>query len=89
MGLSVFAAAVDINEPYELAKKEKDAQWGLQRHFTSGQVTQKGPHFKPLEPTLQNGQVVKFCSVYSTPFQKIHSCKPGGAEGHGWNSRQR
>lgn len=74
MGLSVFAAAVDINEPYELAKKEKDAQWGLQRHFTSGQVTQKGPHFKPQEPTLQNGQMVNSVLCTLPHFRRKHAC---------------
>lgn len=86
---TVFAAAVDINEPYKLAKKV-----GTAETF----------HFRPSDserPTLQAAGAhasersdAKFCSEYSTSFQKkacmvIHSCKPGGTEGHGPNSRQR
>lgn len=73
MGLSVFPAAVDINEPYSLAKKDKDASWGLQRHLTSDQVTQKGPHFEPLEPTLQNGQMASSAPLTLAHFRRKHA----------------
>lgn len=69
MGLSVSAAAIDINEPHELAKKEK----ALSGDCSYLPRQAKRLRRAPLHATgaySSKGSGGRFCFTHSTPFQK-------------------
>lgn len=67
MGLSVSAAAVDINEPYKVAKKEK-ALSGDTFHVRPS--SSEGPPLHATRAYTSKGSGSRFCFMCSTPFQK-------------------